>query len=551
MISQQAALNVGSNTENDPKYKSETDARMAAAADIALRIHEARRSPIGLYKLLFTDEEGQPIVIKWFHEEWNDMILKNRCCLIEASRETTKTSFILAAVLWIIGRNRNIRIKLLTETEKNAKKRLAFLHEVIDKSVLYHMVFPQVRKDKNPKKSDTTTCLHLVRDVDSPEPTIEVCGVESAGTGGRADLIIMDDIVGESNTIKNPAKKPKIIQKVLNDWLGTLVAKGRVWCIFSPWAKDDCNAYLKKNMTDWAYRKYAHGKPGNPYFSIFPERWPEEVLKNRRRWFGALVYARMYLCELVSDIINTVKPEHLRSYSQQNLTREKLIKAHAIVSFDPSSGRKLTTGKLDYLGVAVLLYIDHTHMEDAIRVQQGLPKFEIFIPEAFQVKLPTIQQAIFAWQLVRQWSAQTLLVESQGMQSLSDWLDDQKSKDETLNAEIYPVPVGSQSKGDRLLSITPVLGPIEGDPPWVYFHPQVVTDSPAPKVIRLADGSEHEILHDLREQILAFPMPPHDDIMDAVVQGIKWILFNLAPGANPNEGTGSEGKGGGLSFIAI
>lgn len=526
--------------------------RLLAAATLKHRVHEARKSPIGLYKFLFTDEAGKPIVIKWFHKEWNDLVTQHRCVLIEASRELTKTSFVLAAILWIVGRNPNIRIKLLTETEDNGKKRLAFIDDMITRSDLYHMVFPNVVKDKNPKKSDTTTTIHLVRTIDTPEPTIESRGVTSAGTGGRADLIVMDDIVGASNTIKNPSMKPKVIQKVLSDWLGTLVANGRIWGIFSPWAHDDANAYFKKN-TNWTYKRYTHGKPGNPYHTIFPERWPEKVLRKRRQWFGALLYARMYLCELISNTVNTVQPDHLRTYSAQELTTEKLQKAHAIVSMDPASGKELTKGKLDYIGITVLLFVDHTDLTLEERTKAWLPKFEIFVVDSFQIRLSTIQQAAFAWQLTRQWAAASLLVESHGMQSLSDWLSEQRSKDPTLVADIFPISFGSQSKGDRLLSITPLLNPPEGDPPWIYFHPRVVTDEPAPEIVRLADGSEHEILHNLREQILSFPAIAHDDIMDSLVQGVKWAVFTLTTGMGEDgDDMGNiEAADESLGFIAI
>jgi len=544
-----------------------------ASADMMLQRHEAQESPLGLYKLLFTDEASRPVVIKDFHYEWDEFFRLNRLCVVEAPRESTKSSFLMTYCAWLIGRNPNIRVKWLSCDLDTAIKRLSVIHALVDKP-LYKAVFPEARKlttkeSRDEKRPNVASVLNLRRNITTPEHTVEACGILTSGVGGRADELLADDVVSENNALTNPTLRPKVISKFLSDWLGTLVAKGGVKYIGSPWHNADLLAYLKKNA-NWPFRRYQHGKPGNIYFSIFPERWPEEALRERRRTLGPLHYARAYNCLPLLDGTVAVSPESLRPYTEVQLTAEKLNTAIAVVCVDPSSGKQLQKGKLDYTGVTVLLV--STAPEQQEREQEsGLyqegsaqnakhpgtaqpPKFEVFIPEAYQVRLPHIYQPKLIWQLVRQWQANYIVIEAEGMQSLHAWMEEQRQQDPGLPlAEIHPVSSGNRSKGQRLMEIVPLLHRPEGELPVVYFHPQVIDSSPQPFFIDVG-GTPFEALRDLRDQLLGFPTE-HDDIMDSTVHGLRWAHENLvsyetADGFFGGE-SGSTGATSAVSCISI
>jgi len=506
------------------------------AADLMAQIEEARRSPLALYQLLFTDESGKPVVIKFFHKEWEQLILKNRLVMIRAARELTKTSFMLAAVLWMLGQNINIRIKWLGENDISATKRLGVIHSVIDNSPVYKHVFPHVVKvGRSSKRPNNVTMLNLERGIETPEPTIEALGVTSAGTGGRADLIVMDDIVGESNSILKPSMMPKVLNKVQSDWLATLVGGGRVWNIHSPWHENDANNWLWNNAT-WECREYHHGKPGDPYYSIFPERWPRARLLERRAWYGELHYARAYLCKLFTVDTVIVMPQHLRRYGRSVLTPDKLQRATAVISIDPSKGKDVQKGKTAYVGLTVLLFVDNLAGYKPVQFdEQGNPwppppnpPFEIFTVESYQIKVSTRLQVKLLWEVARTWAASYILVENEGMQTLAEWLQEEQRQNPLLGAQIMPVQTKGMGKGARLLAITPLLDRPEGQPPILWFHPDTISTRPLPQNITLPDGSQAEILRDLREQVLSFPTP-YMDILDSWTQGVNWIWLNLAP----------------------
>jgi hypothetical protein len=519
-------------TDEDGTFRITAEAAAAVDKDEELRmatammlldIEAAQNSPIGLYKLLFTDEQGQPIIIKWFHEEWNELVLSTKPedenILICASRELTKTSYMLAVCAWLIGKNRNIRIKWLSSDNETAKKRLAVIHAILD-SDLYKWIFPDVRKltdkeSKDEKRPNTTTALNVVRDFLSPEYTVEASGILSTGVGGRADLIICDDVVSESNALLNPSVRPKVINKFLSDWLSTLIANGRCFYIGSPWHVDDLMGYLKRKK-GWQYREYKHGKPGDIYFSIFPERWPREKLIQRRDSLGPVHYARAYLCQPLHEGTVAVPPSALLLYSKRELTQDILVEATAILSMDPSSGKQLQSGKLDFTGVCIFLF--YQIPEDKY--------FKIFIPDAYQVRLPHVMQAKLFWQLVKQWNAAYAVVEAAGMQSLHEWIEEQRVEDPRLPlVDINPIAPGNINKGQRLMRVSPLLGVTEGRPELVHFHPAVVQEAPQPFFMNVGDVP-FEASRTLRNQVVGFPAD-HDDVLDAFTYGLFWIHNNL------------------------
>lgn len=505
-----------------------------ATADLMLKIEEARKDPVAFFRLLATDELGNPAILKDFHLEWFEFFSRFKDVNICAPRESGKTTILIYYVLWLIGKNPNIRVKWLGENDELAMKRLAVMHEIIDRNVLYHLIFPHIKKTaRNSKRPNNATQLNVERSLVTTEPTVEACGVLSAGTGGRSDLLIGDDVVGASNALTNPALKPKVIEKWLGDWSMTLTAKGRVLYIHTPWATDDLSAYVKKHMA-WAYKKYKHGKPGDPYFSIFPERWPREILIQRRREVGAIHYARAYLCEPLTEGVIAIPPECLRPYGSSNLTQSKLQQAAAVISIDPASGKEAHRGKLDYVGFTIALLVEIE------APPQGAAPFEVFIVDTFQFRAPLDVQARLAWQLVREWEASYLLVEAKGMQSLHSWLEIEQRRDLTLPpVEITPISFGSISKGQRLSQAIPLLAPPDPDPAIVYFHPRAIAESPQPTVIEI-DGVHYEVNRELREQMLSFPLA-HDDALDSCTQLLNWVRMNYTERsqAAPKEGNQS------------
>ncbi|MBM4370589.1 MAG: hypothetical protein FJ098_03000, partial [Deltaproteobacteria bacterium] len=351
-------LEPGSEVAVDPVLLQR--AKIQLAARLTMAVQSARESPLGLYQLIFADSQGNDITIGWHHREWNEALLKFRNVMIEAARGSSKTTFLICACLWIIGRNPNIRIKWVGPNEGNVQKRLQFIRSVILQNKLYQLTFPNVRQARDRRLPNNANFLTLERTTFSTEPTIEAKGVLSTGTGDRSDILLGDDLCTEKNTILEPATREKIKHSVLNDWLPTVDPKyGRVWLIFTPWSEEDVNAYLKKVVgSQWFYKKYAHGRPGDPCHSFFPELWPRKALEERLRWLGRVHYSRAYLCMAVSADQVAVNPKDLQPYSQVHIQKRNVDRSFCLISVDPASGKNLQkSSDLDFCGFTVFLFL--------------------------------------------------------------------------------------------------------------------------------------------------------------------------------------------------
>jgi hypothetical protein len=496
-------------------------ARIKLTAKLERMVRQARESPLGLYRLCFRADNGDAITLKWFHKEWQDMIIQNRCVMIEAPRGSTKTTFIAIVLpLWFLGHNPELRIKLVCGNDANAAKRLTEIKSHIEKDPLYKLAFPNVEIDS--KLTNNLLTLNLKRKRHTKDATIEAKGVLSDGTGDRADIVLLDDICNFKNSVGEPSTRPKVLQKVRGDWLNTLnPLDGRVWSIFTPWHVEDANAILKKETRGkWAYRRYAHGTVDNLYQSIFPELFSEKWLRNKHVEIGSLEFARAYWCRAVSGDVQIVRAEWLRCYNQHDITKELLQRSSAFLSIDPrgAKGAKSNNKDPDYLGISVTLY-------DPAPDNPGRPQapHRIYVVEAYQVRLSTSQATELIIYLANKWRPDAVLIEAQGAQSLHEWVYERAK-----NLFVVPVPA-TLSKEQRLSSITPWL---EDHRELVLFHPRVI--KPGPPEFDITIDMKEEGVHraqakrDLRKQMVDFPTT-HDDIMDSTVQNLRYLRQWIVP----------------------
>lgn len=531
----------------------DADLILRMALDLERQIILARKSPVHLMKLCFRQPDGSEMFVPPMYWEWNETFLKSPRFLLIAPRGSGKTLVMLAAVLWAIGNNPNLRVKWIGPKDSSAQKRLATIHEIIDNpDHVYHKIFPGIKKTpKSSKRKNNQSQLNLQRDLDSPDPTIEAIGIMTSGVGGRTEILVVDDCVDESNAILQPSLKPKVIDKFKSDHLNTLVPKGLVWYIATPWAEDDLTADLTKN-TDWKHLYFPHGAKDNPYKSIFPELWPEQVLREKRAVIGELHYARAYLLRAFTKETVPVLPEHLRAFNRKDLTTEKMLSgsSRVVITIDTASGKDLDKGTLCPVGLSIQLYTPRglhpiQQAQDPDTAYQGVP-FEIFQLDAFEFYLPTQLQPKPIWYLALIYNAHYILCEAEALSDLHLWLEQERRNllksegidpttltDRGLGAKVIPIGTGNLSKGERLLQATPYLNLPEAEPgvpapTCMYFHPKCIRPRPIQELVIVPGYGAIEVKRDFREQILSYPAK-YKDILDAVVHGIRWITNSLAP----------------------
>ena len=502
-------------------WKKEREQQLTQmGARLMKMVLDARRSPLGLYRLCFTDDRGDAVVIKWFHKEWTELIMHNRNVMIEAPRGSSKTTFIICMVLFLLGHNQNLRIKLICGNDSNAAKRLSAIRQYITEDPLYRLVFPDV-KVHDKLKNDSAN-LNLVRERKGKDATIEARGVSSDGTGDRADLIIFDDICTYKNSIQDPALRPKVVSKVRGEWLNTLNPRdGRVISIFTPYHEEDCNAVLKREAAEtgrWVYKRYAHGKPGDPFHSIFPELFSHDMLLAKYDEVGSLEYARAYLCKALSEDAQLVHAEWLRTYTKLDLPAEVLNRTICVLSVDPSGGKKSEAANakdIDYIGITVGL-VD-LNPENPERPEAP---HRIYIADSYQIQLTQAQLVEHIIDLHTKWLPDYTVIESQNAQDLAGWLH-------TRAPHIYvePMPTGTLSKRERLRGVTPWM---EDPREIVLFNKHII--APSARNIRIhlkrPTPQNADVGRKLRHQLLNFPTK-HDDIMDSFVQLLRFLRYYI------------------------
>lgn len=150
----------------------------------------------------------------------------------------------IALPLYLIGVNPSERIKVISNTDSNARKRIMLIRNYIQESAKYHGIFPGVVPD--PDNQWTQHELYLRRDTRAVDASLEAQGVLGQGTGGRCTVFIFDDPVDEKSL--SSAKTRETISNVFkNVWLSRLEPGGRIVYIATRWHEKDLTGEMLEN----------------------------------------------------------------------------------------------------------------------------------------------------------------------------------------------------------------------------------------------------------------------------------------------------------------
>jgi predicted phage terminase large subunit-like protein len=172
------------------------------------------------------------------HQEWIDALVtgKNSQCLsliagedidILAPRGSAKSTWIALFVAWAIGHNPSIQIIYISYSESVALSRSRIIKRIIE-SDKYREIFPHILPGK--RWSDTDWEIRKdfagVTSLDS-DYTFYATGITGSITSRRSHLIVGDDVIKNSESIKNPDVREKIETNWDEALEPTLVPGGR------------------------------------------------------------------------------------------------------------------------------------------------------------------------------------------------------------------------------------------------------------------------------------------------------------------------------------
>ena len=204
--------------------------------------HRCLLDPAAFIAHCLTDPRGRPLELPAVHVELQRTLSQHHHALVELPRDHGKSTQICGRVLWELGRNPSLRIKIICANDAIAAERSRFLRDAIENSDALHAIFPALNAT-SPWSADAFT---IVRPGDVIGPSVAALGVGAGSTGTRADLLICDDAV-DVRSIHSKAERDRVADYFTNNLMNLLEPEGRCWVLFTPWHLDDLNARLKRN----------------------------------------------------------------------------------------------------------------------------------------------------------------------------------------------------------------------------------------------------------------------------------------------------------------
>jgi hypothetical protein len=203
------------------------------------------------------DDQGQKLLWENMQKSWNYHI---RYCwehnlhpVVIAPWRHGKTKNSIGRVLYHIGRDPTLKIKIVSNEDGNAVKRVKVIKKYIEEDSDYKAVFPEVIPDRAMGWSNHE--LYLRRKSNSTDPSIEAVGIKTTGIGGGANLLIFDDPVDFNNAILKPSERKTVLDLYDHVWMSRLEERKnvsgdslfnspRIIYIGTRWHKEDLTAEI-------------------------------------------------------------------------------------------------------------------------------------------------------------------------------------------------------------------------------------------------------------------------------------------------------------------
>lgn len=224
-----------------------------------------------------------------FHKDWLEMLVNNDRVGIECAREHLKTAWVMNLILFLLWRNDNFQALYFSATHKQSKNKLAEFEDIWRRNKDW-MQFD--------KSDETWSKFHKKFENGS---SLKAEGWGTAVEGAHVQLIIMDDILQERGamTDKETWQFYTNIISPMSTENGTIVLVG------TKKRKGDIFDKVQHNP-EWEHARYPDADPDSP---IFPEKWPPERLKAKRREMGTRSFNREFGLEVIAGDDVLINPK--------------------------------------------------------------------------------------------------------------------------------------------------------------------------------------------------------------------------------------------------
>ena len=423
-------------------------------------------------------------VNKPFHLDWYKLA-GNLQFLLKAPRNHAKSTCLsILLPLYEILRNPEIRILLVSNTDKQARAFVRAVKQLIEQNFKFLVPFG---------RTTWTDSQFIVRRTGFSkgqvikEATMAAVGVEGPILSKRQDLIICDDVVDLENAATQD-QRDKVYDWFRTTLLPALEPKtGRIIVIGTPFRGGDLYEKLQK---DWPknYRIYDAIVNEEAKISLWPERIPYECPENMvhqngerhegwcclmdiKRQMGVVHFNGQFRCDVSGYVGEKLRREWLEEAYYTTLPREF---TEIIIGVDPAIRQKESA---DYFAMATVGY--------------SQPEGKVYVIDLFRDHIPYPKQI---WQITEHaltYHPNRILLEVTGYQeALQQGLE---------NSMLPIIPVKTVTdKLTRILKISP------------YFEQRRIRVRPD--------------MTDFLEEYVQFDQGDHDDLLDALAIAVQDII---------------------------
>jgi len=234
---------------------------------------------------------------------------------IRAFRNASKTWVTVAYCLWRLFRQANERVVLVSKTEGHARESVHMMRQWIRKVAWLRFLEPD-RKGKHQR--DSRLWFDVGPSREDRTPSVRASGIGGQLTGGRATIIVGDDVETPQNTLTIEMRE--WLREQVKEFENMLNPGGDIIYLGTPHHEDSLYPKLEKDgyiFRDWPARyptddlrprslspgmarrmEMGWAKAGDP---AWPERFPHDDLRDREAKLGRSTWLMQWMLQTGRD----------------------------------------------------------------------------------------------------------------------------------------------------------------------------------------------------------------------------------------------------------
>ena len=233
------------------------------------------------FEFFFTDILGYDF--NHHHEQWTDRLTNHRYYVVKAARDHGKSTLFMSYALWLAAFTPNTHIMIFSHSLEQTLEHMRMIRSHVDTNPVLNHLKPTGMPWAKSYFEFTNGSRLMAK------------SVGGATRGFHPDVVVCDDILWGS-TATELARTADWFYSVL---LPVLHHTGRLMMVGTPFSYNDLYTELESKDAFVVETFPAMDSEG---VALWPGRWDEESLMQRRMSMPAIQFAREYLCEPIHDV---------------------------------------------------------------------------------------------------------------------------------------------------------------------------------------------------------------------------------------------------------